>query len=175
MKKLFIDLEICYKCKQRDARCHAKCSYFYHRSNILKIPIENVGVEQLLLKIAQILVCRRCEEKFCVKACPNEALEKIENNIVVKHQFRCIACKTCMIACPFGTIYPEILSYVTSACDYCLGRVEREPICVTTCPEKALKYIEIEESKEKNIYLIDEKLAVRCFKWSKDAEVIIPK
>jgi Fe-S-cluster-containing dehydrogenase component len=163
MKRLLIDLEICYKCK----KCEAKCSYFYHQSTVLKEPVENYGVEKLLAKSAQYLVCRRCEDAFCVASCPNQALEKDKNGILQRHLFMCTSCKSCSIACPFGTIYPEILEYKSSNCDLCIGRTDgKVPLCVTTCKEKAIQFIEVEESKEKNIYLVNDKLAVHTFPWT---------
>lgn len=163
MKKLFIDIEACYKC----GKCAAKCSYFYHQSDVLKEPIENNGVEKFLAYAAQYVICRRCEEKFCVKACPNEALEKDESGILHRYSMRCTSCKTCAVACPFGTIYPEILPYKTSQCDFCAGKNE-VPICVGTCPKGALRYIEVEESPEKNIYVINDRVAIHAVPWNKE-------
>ncbi|MDI6641340.1 MAG: 4Fe-4S dicluster domain-containing protein [Elusimicrobiota bacterium] len=173
MKRIFIDLETCYKCR----KCTAKCSYFYHQSEILKTPIENFGIEKLFVYGAQYLICRRCEEKFCVNSCPNDALEKDEKGILHRYLMRCTSCKSCTVACPFGTIYPELVPYKTSQCDFCLGRLDdgKEPICVETCPEKAIKYIEIEEEAEKNIYFIGDHLAIHSIPWNKDAKIGVPK
>ena len=62
------------------------------------------------------LVCRRCEHASCVEACPFEALERGENGIVKRHNMRCVSCKSCSLACPFGTIYMELLPFY--AMDY---------------------------------------------------------
>ena len=156
-KRLFVDLEICYRCKE----CTAKCSYFYHP--------ENKGFLTLLERASQVLVCRNCEEAPCVKACPNEALEKQPDGNLERYSMRCTGCKTCTLACPFGTIYPEIVPYLTSQCDWCLGRLdEGPPECVITCPYNAIQFIEVEESKEKDIYLIGDNLAVHSAPWKKD-------
>ncbi|MFN3966900.1 MAG: 4Fe-4S dicluster domain-containing protein [Endomicrobiia bacterium] len=176
MKKLLLDIEKCYKCLSKNKKCTAKCSYFYHQSDILKVPIENNGIEKLLAYAAQYIICRRCEEKFCVTACPNDALEKNDKGILQRYSMRCTSCKTCSVACPFGTIYPEILPYKTSKCDFCLGRTNgKQPLCVETCPEKALEYIEVEESPEKNIYVIKDRVAIHGLPWNKEAKVGAPK
>ncbi len=157
MKKLFIDLEICNKCKQ----CVTKCGYFYRT--------HNNGVISLLELAARSRVCRKCEEAPCVKACPNEALEKNTEGDLRRYSMRCSSCKTCVLACPFGAIYPEIVPYLTSQCDYCIGTVgENPPVCVESCPLGAVKYIEVKESKEKNIYSISDKLAVHSISWGKE-------
>ena len=62
MKRLFIDLEVCYACKE----CSASCSYFFHP--------ENNGVISLLELGSKVSVCRNCEAAPCVTACPHEAL-----------------------------------------------------------------------------------------------------
>ena len=156
-KRLFVDLEICYRCEQ----CTAKCSYFYHPAN--------KGVVSILELANCIEVCRRCEQAPCVQSCPNEALEKQPDGSLKRYNMRCTSCKSCTLACPFGTLYPEIVPYLSSRCDYCLGRSEgKMPECVNTCPLKAVQFIEVEESKEKDIYLIGDNLAVHLVPWRKE-------
>ena len=157
MKRLFIDLEICYKCKE----CVAECSYFYHP--------ENNGVVSLLELVSKVEVCRRCEAAPCVEACVFDALEKQPDGSLKRYSMLCTGCQTCSLACPFGVIYPEIVPYITSQCDYCVGRCNgNEPECVKTCPHNAIKYIEVEESKENDIYLVGEHLAVHSIPWRKE-------
>lgn len=160
MKRLFIDLEKCYKCKE----CTAKCSYFYHP--------ENDGVISLLELASRTQVCRQCEAAPCVEACPNEALEKQTDNTLKRYSMRCTGCKTCALACPFGVIYPEMVPYLVSQCDYCLGQAApaggKEPECVSSCPEGAVKFTEVEEEKEKDIYRIGDNLAVHAVPWRKE-------
>ena len=122
MKRLFIDLEICYKCKE----CKADCSYFYHP--------ENKGAVNLIEMASKMFICRKCEEAPCVNACPNEALEKKEDGTLMRHNMLCTGCQTCTLACPFGVAYPEIVPYKESHCDYCVGRTNgKPPLCVETC------------------------------------------
>ncbi len=157
MKKLYVDLEICRKCKE----CTAECSYPYHP--------ENKGAVSLLEIAMRIEVCRKCEEAPCVTACPKEALEKQPDGNLKRYSMRCIGCNTCALACPFGAIYPEIIPYLTSQCDYCSGRLEdgEEPLCVKTCPEGAIKFIEVDESEDKNIRFVGDNLAVHAIPWKK--------
>ena len=157
MKRLFIDLEKCYKCK----KCTAGCSYLYHP--------ENKGIINILEVANRSLVCRKCEEAPCIKACPQDALEKGEDGILKRYIMRCTSCKTCTLACPFGAIYPEIVPYLLSQCDYCLDRLGNgEPECVKTCPEGAIQYKTVKELKEKNICFIRDNLAVKHMTWKKE-------
>jgi Fe-S-cluster-containing hydrogenase component 2 len=50
---------------------------------------------------------------------------------------KCIGCKMCMIACPFGAISVDPLAQQLMKCDLCSG----EPACVTFCPTGAIEYI----------------------------------
>lgn len=156
MKKLFIDQEICDKCPE----CVIKCSYFYHPDN------NGITTVRELAKYATF--CRKCEEGTCVKSCPQDALEKLEEGVLKRYNMRCVGCKSCSIACPFGTILPELLPFLVSQCDYCIDRSnEKPPECVPTCPYDAVKFEEIEEDKEKNIYKINDKLYVHSIQWER--------
>jgi Fe-S-cluster-containing hydrogenase component 2 len=156
MKRLYIDLEICNQCKD----CPVECSYFYHP--------DNNGIIKLRSLAAFALVCRRCEEAACIKSCPKDALEKQDGGLLKRYSMLCISCKSCSFACPFGTIYPEFLPYVTSQCDWCLNRGVDVPDCVRTCTKEGVEYKEVEEDIEKGIYVIGEHLAVRSFCWQKE-------
>ena len=84
---------------------------------------------------------------------------------------RCVGCKSCSIACPFGTLFPEIVPYNISVCDYCLSSVRGTdvPVCVTTCPLGAIRFEEKEEDIPNNIYAVDEHLVVHALPWKKEA------
>lgn len=153
--RLFIDLEICKECDE----CSAECSYVYHP--------ENDGITSLREFANFALICRECEAAPCVESCPKQALEKQEDGKLKRYNFRCIGCKSCSHACPFGTIFPELIPYRTSMCDYCVNRLKQDevPLCVRTCDEDAIRYEEVEESEEENIYFIGNNLAVHSEHW----------
>ncbi len=167
MKRIFIDIEKCYSCKE----CKAECSYFYKHSHTYKDkPKEkslNKGFEKFFAKILQYFICRRCEDAFCINSCPNDALFKDRDGILQRSLFRCSSCKSCLVACPFGTIYKEVLDFKSSQCDFCLSRAtdETPPLCSVTCPEGAIQYIEIEPNERENIYEINKNLVARVVKW----------
>ncbi|MFH1965082.1 MAG: 4Fe-4S dicluster domain-containing protein [Acidobacteriota bacterium] len=165
LKKLFIDIpRLLNKPESVDK---IKCEYMYHR--------ENRGVFSLL-EVAQFAAyCRRCEEAFCVLACPREALERQENGLIKRYNMRCVGCKSCILACPFGTVFPEVINYVTAKCDYCLNQLkdnpDYQPLCVKTSPPDALKMVQIEEEDSgKHIYFSGDNLAVRTPGWRQKEE-----
>lgn len=158
MKKLLIDLEKYNSCKGDKYAC----SYPYHGAF-------NSGINALLEYATFIYICRKCDEAPCVNSCPKEALEKIPGSNLKRYNNRCISCKSCMLACPFGTIVPEVVPYLSSRCDLCLGRLKgaEVPACVAGCENGVLSYVEVEEEPQKNIYVAGEHLAVHCAPWAK--------
>ncbi|MDD5558000.1 MAG: 4Fe-4S binding protein [bacterium] len=154
MKRLVLNLDICSACPA----CVIECSYYYHPGNR--------GVDRLRELATYALVCRRCEDGTCVRACPVEALERDEAGVLERHSMRCIGCHSCAHACPFGTIYTDLLPYGLSGCDLCLDRSAADPpLCVRTCPYGALEYREIEGDAAAGIHLLDDRLAVISHHW----------
>ncbi|TBW40332.1 4Fe-4S dicluster domain-containing protein [Siculibacillus lacustris] len=103
------------------------------------------------LNVSTPVTCRHCEDAPCANACPNGAISTRDHTIQVD-QSRCIGCKTCMIACPFGAMdvvsYPQIREFAGVAiadgvkaaahkCDLCLGK-SGGPACISVCPTDAL-------------------------------------
>lgn len=138
-KKLIIDLEKCEHCE----KCTAQCSYKHHP--------QNDGLSAVLEKVRFALICRKCELAPCIAACPRDALEKVptgrgDEQVLKRANMLCTGCQTCTIACPFGTVYPELVVYFTSSCDVCTDRLapDEKPLCVRTCPCDALEYKETE-------------------------------
>jgi Fe-S-cluster-containing dehydrogenase component len=154
--KLVIDLA---KSKLQE-ESSVQCSYKHHP--------ENKGFDSLLEMIRFALICRRCEAAPCVKACPQEALEKVptENNdagILKRANMLCTGCGTCAIACPFGTIYTDLIPFPSSVCDRSKGRLKpgEKPLCVTTCKDGSIDYKEVDPAKEKDLVEVFEDIVVR--------------
>lgn len=85
--------------------------------------------------------CRHCLEPACASACIVGALRKSESGAVVYDEDKCIGCRYCMMACPYGIPryeWDKVAPYVRK-CTLCAERVvEGEaPRCVEACPEEA--------------------------------------
>ena len=154
--KLLIDLA---KCELQE-ESNVRCSYKHHP--------ENKGFDSLLEKVRFALICRRCEEAPCIKACPQGALEKIpsENNdtgILKRANMLCTGCGTCAIACPFGTIYTDLIPFPSSVCDVCKDRLEpgEKPLCVRTCEDGSINYKQVDVKKGKDLVEVFEDIVVK--------------
>ena len=153
--RLFIDLDICNsdQCKE----CVIECSYFYHHINNGIIPLIELATYSL--------ICRQCEEPHCVNSCPRDALEKLEGgDMLVRHTSLCVNCRSCSHACPYGTIYPEIVPYLTNICDYCEDRGNYT--CIPTCPYGALSSVKGKVEGE-NIFELGNRLVVHSTHWDR--------
>jgi len=177
--KLIIDLGKCKLQKESGVRC----SYKHHP--------QNNGFDSLLEMIRFALICRRCEGAPCIKACPVGALEKIpsekgslmdkmlvvstgpkgtlekvtkdniDTGILKRANMLCIGCGSCAIACPFGTIYTDLIPFPSSVCDVCRGRLapDEKPLCVRTCQDGSLEYKEVHTDDD--VYEVFEDIVVK--------------
>jgi molybdopterin-containing oxidoreductase family iron-sulfur binding subunit len=49
-----------------------------------------------------LLMCNHCTNPPCCRVCPTKATFQREDGIVMMDMHRCIGCRFCMAACPFG-------------------------------------------------------------------------
>jgi electron transport protein HydN len=95
--------------------------------------------------------CHHCEDAPCIKSCLCGALTRKDGVVQIESR-RCIGCRNCAIACPFGAVQvysPAQLPGTGSSCcvpklvfkcDLCTG--EKQPACVATCPNEALRLVD---------------------------------
>ncbi len=55
-----------------------------------------------LEKMPIVTLCNHCGNPPCVRACPTQATFKNQDGIVMMDYHRCIGCRFCMAACPYG-------------------------------------------------------------------------
>ncbi len=80
--------------------------------------------------------CHHCPDAPCKKACPEDAISRDESGIVLIDRQRCIGCKECLEACPFGAMQFDDESELAVKCDLCIERLKenRPPACSSVCP-----------------------------------------
>ncbi len=93
--------------------------------------------------------CLHCEDAACVTVCPTGAsFKRAEDGIVLVDESKCIGCKLCSWACPYGAREFDTDQGVMKKCTLCIDRiynenleeVDRVPACVSTCPAGARHY-----------------------------------
>ena len=95
--------------------------------------------------------CMHCERPACVAACPPHALSKTPEGPVVYDETKCIGCRSCSAACPFGIPTYESLKTtparsVIRKCNFCADRVSNGllPACAKACPSHGITFGERE-------------------------------
>lgn len=95
------------------------------------------------------VTCHHCESAPCARSCPNGAISRISDAVQV-NQEKCIGCKSCVVACPFGTMQVLVtpldngqVKASAHKCDLCVDRCEpgAGPACVANCPADALQLV----------------------------------
>ncbi len=127
---------------------------------IWKAPFESVFTDHSVHHAAgkiknypSVALCNHCDDPPCVRACPTQATFKSKLNGIVAMDFhRCIGCRFCMAACPYGARsfnwqdprpyikkynknFPTRMRGVVEKCNFCGERLAlgQEPACVEAC------------------------------------------
>lgn len=142
--------------------CMAACSSVHREAGLQAQPRLTVT---RTFEVTAPVQCRHCEDAPCARVCPVDAIKLTGREVELNEQ-KCIGCKMCAIACPFGAITPSgtpisgvaginitqptesaaldpLLAWspgvktVAVKCDLCSFR-PTGPECVRVCPTDAL-------------------------------------
>jgi len=99
-----------------------------------------------------LVLCNHCDNPPCVRVCPTQSTWKRADGLVMMDMHRCIGCRYCVVACPYGsrsfnfedprpgirgapTDYPTRTKGVVEKCTFCAERlaVGQRPLCVEAC------------------------------------------
>jgi len=147
---LVVHIEKCLACKT----CQIECAVAHSISKELVSAISEAPRPRPRVSVEEVenfaipLQCRHCEDAPCIKVCPTEAIVRADKNQPVAiDSSRCIGCKWCVIACPFGVISLDAESRVAIKCDLCMERLQKgeQPACVAACPTGALTFVKISD------------------------------
>ncbi len=93
--------------------------------------------------------CNHCEKPICVEVCPTTAMRRGTDGIVTVDRAKCVGCRYCEWACPYGAPQYWADRGVMTKCDFCRDELKAGgvPACVAACPTRALTFGEFDELK----------------------------
>jgi len=191
-----IDTQACLVakgCTRCLAACHEAHNVPYlqnpaHKIDwIREVPAENAFASQTPSSLAAprgtpvLVLCNHCDNPPCVHVCPTGATWKRETDgIVMMDWHRCIGCRYCMVACPYGARSfnwvdprqgiahpnPDFATRtdgVVEKCTFCSERLEQgqAPACVVACPVKALVFGDVNDPKSEVRKVLESRPAIR--------------
>ncbi len=102
-------------------------------------------------------LCNQCEKPPCVQVCPVAATYKAADGVVLVNRDKCIGCRYCIQACPYGARYLDPDEHVADKCTWCYHRISRGllPACVTVCPVGARKFGDLRDPESEVSKIVD--------------------
>jgi molybdopterin-containing oxidoreductase family iron-sulfur binding subunit len=133
------------------------------------------------MRDAGVLVfCNHCDVPACTRVCPTSATWKRADGVVMMDWHRCIGCRYCVAACPYGSrsfnwrdprpalssvnpAFPTRTRGVVEKCNFCEERlaVGEPPACVAACPHGAMTFGDLEDPESAVRRLLAERMSVR--------------
>jgi len=154
-----VEIDKCIGCNRCVEACKAENNVlrepFFFRTWIERYVIKKDGdvvVESISVKSkasqddADVLrtffvpkLCNHCVHPPCVQVCPVGATFSTEDGVVLIDSERCIGCRYCIQACPYGARYLDPRTKTADKCSFCYHRVRQGllPACVEVCPTQA--------------------------------------
>lgn len=150
----FFDQSRCYDCKICSVACKVWNGLEPGPVKWLRMFSWEEGAYPNVRLKALFAPCYHCEVPVCVEACPNHAIFKEDKyGAVLVDDDLCKGSRQCWIACPYGALAFEDDTPGTpmSKCTMCIDRLENGelPVCVNSCPMRALDFGPIEELRTK--------------------------
>jgi len=110
--------------------------------------------------------CLHCEQPACVTVCPTGAsYKRASDGIVLVDEDKCIGCKLCSWACPYGAREFDTDVGVMKKCTLCVDRIyndnlaaeDRVPACVAACPTSARHFGDLGDPASAISQLVEER------------------
>jgi formate dehydrogenase iron-sulfur subunit len=145
-KALLYDATLCIGCKQCEQACADKNRLKYDSVTAAEDKQSDHKFTVVLNKGEKFMrrLCMNCSDPACASVCPVGALKKTAAGPVVYEENKCMGCRYCMVACPFGVPkyeWSKVLPRVQK-CTMCADRVEAglPTACAEACPTGATKF-----------------------------------
>lgn len=145
-KALLYDATVCIGCKQCEQACAEKNRLRYDETVAAEQRQSDHKYTVVLTKGDMFMrrLCMNCQEPACASVCPVGALRKTAAGPVTYDENKCMGCRYCMVACPFGVPryeWGKVLPKVEK-CTMCADRVAhgQQTACADICPTGATKF-----------------------------------
>jgi formate dehydrogenase iron-sulfur subunit len=146
-KAFLYDATRCIDCRACMVACSVENKIEMDKTRIWVAGVGLKGEFPNLVHASMVYHCMHCNEPDCLSACPVGAYNQREDGLVLYNKDKCIGCRYCMNACPFGVPHFDydkglVEGAFIDKCTMCPQRVDigLEPACVATCPTDALVF-----------------------------------
>jgi formate dehydrogenase iron-sulfur subunit len=150
-KALLYDATLCIGCKQCEQACAETNKLPYSEAVAEEAQQSDHKFTVVLAKGDKFMrrLCMNCQDPACASVCPVGAMRKTAEGPVIYEESRCMGCRYCMVACPFGVPkyeWSKVLPRVQK-CTMCAERVAggKPTACAEACPTGATKFGERDE------------------------------
>jgi electron transport protein HydN len=171
------DISRCSGCRACELACfqshNAKRNKVGRTVGTITVPVTPKLYVTVIETASMPIQCKHCENSPCKAVCKQSAIIRVGHQVVVD-EAKCIGCKDCIVACPFGAV--TLLPYYSSGqpvkqvgsadnkvaaskCDLCIDE-DGGPVCVRVCPNEALFVSDVNEDRKKKNIAAAEALAV---------------
>lgn len=150
-KGILYDATLCIGCKQCEQACADKNKLPYNDAIATEQRQSEHKFTVVLAKEDKFMrrMCMNCQDPACASVCPVGAMRKTAAGPVIYEESRCMGCRYCMVACPFGVPKYEWSKALprVQKCTMCADRVAagKPTACAEACPTGATKFGERDE------------------------------
>ena len=142
---MVVDLALCIGCNACAVACKQENDVPLTKFNTW---VESWDVDGGRISRANLpKLCNHCENPTCVSVCPTGASYIADDGTVQIDVNKCIGCKYCMAACPFGVRYTNDETGDVHKCTFCHHRTANGllPACVSTCVTRARYFGDLDD------------------------------